>query len=149
MFTSPFGKWSATCLNQLSTCEEPAEKKRKQLSIASFAVPIGDIPNEMVDEDEITITATIRCPPLKSKSKTSVGRPRKPVDMDLEEFHDFNNLLKESVRYEKVICKFFQVEDKNPTKTRLRYSVKKKIEIRKKYAECGNACETARAFNTE
>ena len=68
-----------------STCEEPAEKKRKQLSIASFAVPIDDIPNEMVDKDEITITATIRGPPLKSKSKTSVGRPRKPVDMDLEE----------------------------------------------------------------
>ena len=73
------------------TREEPAEKRRKQLSIDSFAVPVDNI---LDDNDEITIV----CPPKKSKIKNPVGRPRKSVDLDLEEFHDFNDLWKESVR---------------------------------------------------
>ena len=39
---------------------------------------------------------TISCPSMKSKLKRSVGRPKKSVGLDLDDFHDFNYLLKEN-----------------------------------------------------
>ena len=80
---------------------EPEAKRRKQVSIDSFTVQVEDVSDD--NEDEITTTATVGHPlhvqRLKSE-KRPVGRPRKPVDLVIEEFHEFNDLVRESVRYE-------------------------------------------------
>ena len=77
---------------------EPEVKRRKQVSIDSYTVQVEDIPED--NEDKIAITATVGCPlhvqRLKSE-KRPFGRPRKPVGLDIEEFHDFNDLVKDSV----------------------------------------------------
>ena len=72
--------------------EEPKEKRIKQLSIKSFAVPV-----EHNSEDEVKIISAVG---EKEKLKVArpVGRPRKSVDLNIEEFHDYNDLLKETIR---------------------------------------------------
>ena len=102
---------------------EPEAKSRKQVSIDSFTVQVEDISED--NEDEITITATVGCPlnvqRLKSE-KRPVGRPRKPVDLDIEEFHDFNDLVRESVRYEKALYNFYFIP-LHPATSRKRFTV--------------------------
>ena len=63
-------------------------------------------------------------------------RPEK--ELDLEEFHDYHEI----VRAEKWYAYFL----KQPTVTRKRFSVEKKLSIREHFRKWGNSRETAREF---
>ena len=122
--------------------QEPPAKKTKQLSISSFAVPV-----EPLHEEEILITKTVGVS-TKVSNKNHVGRPRKPVDLNLEEFHDFNDMLKQNTRYDQSVLKYFLVDPKDEScSTRKRYSMEMKEKIRKHYNEYRNYAKTAAAFN--
>lgn len=138
----------STLKNYFLSTGEKAAKRTKQLKISDFTVPVDEISDDALDE-EVTITYTVGCPPpAPKKGKRPVGRPKKPVDLDLEEFHDLNDLQRESFRYDKLLYDFY-IQDlplAPSTKTRFRFSVKKKESIIKSYKELGSYAAASREF---
>ena len=131
-----------------STGEKPA-KRTKQLQISAFTVPMDHI--SMNSAEEVTITYASGSPTVApKKGKRPVGRPRKPVDWNLDELHDFNDLLRESLRYENSLIEFYtnqeQIQAPPPTRSRFRYDVKKKELIAKSYRSLGSYAAAAREF---
>ena len=91
--------------------------------------------------------------PKKKEEKQPAGRPRKyhkleNCELDINELHDFNDILKVDQWYSEHYVKFYQ-EIATTTNTRKRFSTCKKEEIRNYYVPCGNNREAARAFKLQ
>ena len=70
------------------------------------------------------------------------------MELDMNELHDFNEILKVDQWYSEEYKRFYE-KPMNATNTRKRFSAFKKEEIRNYYASCGNYRETARAFELQ
>lgn len=78
-------------------------KAKKSTFYQFFCCTYNNVLAIKVEKDEIIIIATTACPQKKSKIIKSVGKSIKSVNLDLEELHHFNDLLKVSVMYENAL----------------------------------------------
>ena len=100
-----------------------------------------------------SLEASISSPP---PAKKRVGRPTKLFTSDqvrdiIEKYHDFHKMVDFSKKYEQLMEIHYKssgsVIDKTLTRTRRRFTQKKKEEIRLHYSVSGSYCETAKAFD--
>ena len=123
-----------TKVSQFFKRKETAKVKRKQTSIDIFCVK-NTRPFFDAADDEVI------CLDPKKTEKRPVGRPRKyrkleNTQLDMNELHDFNELLAVDRWYSVEYKKFY--ENTNATSTRKRFSAFN--------SSCENYRETARAF---
>ena len=100
-----------------------------------------------------SLEASVSSPP---PAKKRVGRPTKLFKSDqvkdmIEKYNYFRKMVDFSKKYEQLIEIHYKLSesviDKPPTKTRRRFTQKKKEEIRLHYSVSGSYCETATAFD--
>ena len=111
-------------------------KTKQQVSILSFVKPV----NVSIEDDDVICTGVVRSNKRPAEKKP-VGRPRiirSEKDLDLEEFHDYHEMVQAEKWYENTAYKYY-LQEATPTVTRKRFSVDKKLAIREHFKKWGNS----------